>query len=178
MKKNMENAIRKTLLIVSTIAVASSCFGCTAKTETTTSPVATVTSASTVKSEPAETTVLVTRPEGTSSGEYQDVLYNPTTGEDGLLPTGFPAGAIDPPQIMVNGKLYKYDFDGVKYLPDGYEEIGKILEVNDFQVPEKDFCAAGPSLLLCSGQSVYGSKDNEKRIVVHCENGYYFMNCN
>ncbi len=171
MAKRPGNLIQRTLLLSCAIVAISTCVGCAEKNKITGSL------PTTEKSESAETTALITRPEGTSSGVYQDVLYNPTTDRDGLLPTGLPAGVVDPPQIIVNGKIYKYEFDGAKYLPDGYEEIGKILEVNDFKVPEEDFCAAGPSLLLYSGQSVYASKDHENRVVILCEDGYYFLTC-
>ena len=176
MKEMMKNnKIRKALLIASAIAVTCSCFGCAGKTKTTTTPYTSSPSASS-QDEPAETNDFYSRAEGTSSGEYQDVLYIPTTDADGHGPTGV-VGVITPAQIMVNGKIYKYQYDGMKYLPDGFEEIGKILQVNDFKKPEKDFFAAGPDLRLRSGQPVYASKDNEKRVVILCEDGYYFLTC-
>ena len=175
MRKKMETMIRKGLLISCVIAVACTCFGCAGKTKPTTTPYTSSPSASS-QDEPAETNDFYSRAEGTSSGDYQDMLYIPTTDADGHGPTGA-VGVITPAQIMVNGKIYKYRYDGMKYLPDGFEEIGKILQVNDFKEPEKDFFAAGPDLRLRSGQSVYASKDHENRVVILCEDGYYFLTC-
>ena len=106
-----EIRLRNTLLLISIFGVFVSGFGC-----------AKATVSSSKDTIPRET--VITRPEGTSCGDYQDVFWQPTTDADGRGPTGLPAGVFEP-QIMINGKIYTYRYDGERVLPDGYSEIGE-----------------------------------------------------
>ena len=123
---------------------------------------------------PRET--ISTRAEGTSSGEYQDVYWNPTTDEEGHGPTGLPEGVFEP-QIMVSGKIYTYRYDGERVLPDGCSEIGELVEVNDFRIPERDFCGAGGGMRMTSGQPVYAAEGDENVVYVKIDDGYYAFRC-
>lgn len=98
-----------------------------------------------------------------------------TTDVDGKGPTGLPNGMIDRPQIWIDGTLYYYHFDGEIYLlPEDFEKIGTILEVNDFTVPDKDFCAASGGLGLTSGQEIWASEDHPDQVYIQCsDDGFY-----
>ncbi|MBR5975705.1 MAG: hypothetical protein IK020_11055 [Clostridiales bacterium] len=155
--------LRNTLLFIGIITILVFSFGC--------AKAAVSSSKDTIPREK-----VVTRPEGTSSGEYQDVFWQPTTDADGRGPTGLPAGVFEP-QIMINGKIYTYRYDGERVLPDGYSEIGKLLEVNDYRIPERDFCGAGGGMFMASGQSIYATEGDDTVIYVKIEDKYYAFRC-
>ena len=117
--------------------------------------------------------------EGTSSGKYQDRYYvlSTTTDEDGHGPTGTPVGVIGNPQIMVNGTLYYYSYYGPKYaIPEGFEKIGTVLEVNDYRVPKEDFCMVSIGIGVYSGDEVYGSSSDSSRVFIKDGDAYYTFN--
>lgn len=119
------------------------------------------------------------RDEGTSSGKYSDRYYDgsTTTDEDGHGPTGTPVGVIGNPQIMVNGTLYYYSYYGPKYaIPEGFEKIGTVLEVNDYRVPKEDFCMVAIGMGVYSGDEVYGSSSDSSRVFIKDGDVYYTFN--
>ena len=115
--------------------------------------------------------------ESTSSGRYSDRYYDPTTDEDGHLPTGAPEEVIYYAKIMVNGKLYEcrenIPWD---YLPpNDFKEAGVILEVNEYKIPTEDFCACGTTVRLRSGQKVYTSESLTTVVVVQIGDEYHYF---
>lgn len=121
--------------------------------------------------------------EGTSSGKYEDRYYDYSerfcdesapTDEDGHGPTGAPLGVIGNPQIMVNGTLYYYSYNGAQYtIPEGFEKIGKVLEVNDYRVPKEDFCMAAVGVRVYSGDEVYGSASDTSKVMIKDGDAFY-----
>ena len=85
-----------------------------------------------------------------------------------MTPTGYASDEIQRPQIMYNGKLYLYTangFDGP--LPEGYEYVGEVKEVDNKHEPASDWCGSRVE----TGQRIYASKDTAV-IYVEYESGY------
>lgn len=85
-----------------------------------------------------------------------------------MTPTGYASDEIQRPQIMYNGKLYLYTangFDGP--LPEGYEYVGEVKEVDNKHEPASDWCGSRVE----TGQRIYASKDKAV-IYVEYESGY------
>ena len=63
---------------------------------------------------------------------------NKTNGED-LTPTGYPSGQVQRQQVMYNGVIYYYAANGFDSpLPDGYELVGDVKEVDNDKEPSVD----------------------------------------
>ena len=85
-----------------------------------------------------------------------------------LTPTGYASDEVQRPQIMYNGRLYLYTakgFDGP--LPEGYEYVGEVKEVDNKHEPSSDWCGSRVE----AGQRIYASKDTAV-IYVEYESGY------
>ena len=115
--------------------------------------------------------------EETSSEEYSDHYYIPTTDADGHGPTGLPEGVIEHSQIMFKGKIYEcLGNNPLDKLPgDDYKEVGTILEVDAYNMPTEDFCATGTTVRLRSGQKVFSSENVDSVIIVQCEDTYHLF---
>ena len=74
---------------------------------------------------------------------------------------------------MVNDRIYMYRNSHVLTLPKGFEEAGVLLEVNDYKIPQKNFCGCGGGLFMSSGQKVYVSSEDDTRVFVQIDNEYY-----
>ncbi|MCR5802858.1 MAG: hypothetical protein K6G47_01225 [Clostridia bacterium] len=102
-----------------------------------------------------------------------------TTAESELAPTGIDisSGMIAPPQVMYNGELYlyKYTAPGQYGAPNGYEIKGQIKAVDDYNAPTRDMCAGGAEIAFKNGQDIYASDEDDTRICVHCDEGYYLF---
>ena len=95
-----------------------------------------------------------------------------------LAPTGLSEGMITPPQIMYQGVIFEYKFMGKNTkLPEGFEEAGTILVVDDYEKPSQDFYAGGREITLAMGQQVFASEADHSRIAVFCDDGYYMFYC-
>lgn len=89
--------------------------------------------------------------------------------EENLTPTGYPSGEIGQPQVMYNGQIYYYEFDGFdKPLPDDFEYVGLIEEVDNVNEPEEDFCGARVKV----DQGIYANAEDEEVIYLKYEKGY------
>lgn len=85
-----------------------------------------------------------------------------------ITPTGYPSDEIQRQQVMYNGVLYYYTANGFDNpLPDGYEFIGEVKEVDNKQEPTADWCGSRVDL----GQKIYAS-DNTSVIYLEYERGY------
>jgi len=68
------------------------------------------------------------------------------------LPTGYPSGEMQQPQIMYDGLLYFYFATGFEEpLPHGYECIGNVEGVDNKNTPKSDYYGARVEL----GQEIY-----------------------
>ena len=66
-----------------------------------------------------------------------------TYNNEELTPTGYPSDEVQRPQIMYNGVIYFYTADGFDHpLPDGYEQVGEVKEVDNRQEPVEDWCGS------------------------------------
>ena len=89
--------------------------------------------------------------------------------EEPAVPTGYPTGKIEQPQIMYNGQVYFYFATGFdEPLPDDYELAGSVSAVDNDNAPTVDFHGARVEL----AQEVYASKANTETVYVKYENGY------
>ena len=71
-------------------------------------------------------------------------------------PTGYPSDEVQRPQIMYNGAIYFYTADGFDHpLPDDYEQVGEVKEVDNRQEPAEDWCGSRVEV----GQKIYVSND-------------------
>ena len=69
---------------------------------------------------------------------------------------------------MYNGVSYFYTADGFDHpLPDGYEQVGEVKEVDNRQEPAEDWCGSRVE----GGQKIYVSNDTST-IYVEYETGY------
>ena len=92
---------------------------------------------------------------------------NKTNGED-LTPTGYPSGQVQRQQVMYNGVIYYYAANGFDSpLPDGYELVGDVKEVDNDKEPSVDWCGSRVDV----GQEIYAS-DNSSSIYLKYESGY------
>ena len=79
-----------------------------------------------------------------------------TYNNEELTPTGYPSDEMQRPQIMYNGVIYFYTADGFDHpLPDGYEQVGEVKEVDNRQEPVEDWCGSRVEV----GQKIYVSND-------------------
>ena len=91
---------------------------------------------------------------------------NPNRDEP--TPTGYPSGEVQRPQIMYNGVIYFYTADGFDHpLPEDYEQVGEVKEVDNKQEPAEDWCGSRVEV----GQKIYVS-DDTSTIYVEYETGY------
>ena len=91
-----------------------------------------------------------------------------TYNKEELTPTGYPSDEMQRPQIMYNGVIYFYTADGFDHpLPDGYEQVGEVKEVDNRQEPVEDWCGSRVEV----GQKIYVSNDTAT-IYVEYETGY------
>ena len=91
-----------------------------------------------------------------------------TYNNEELTPTGYPSDEVQRPQIMYNGVIYFYTADGFDHpLPDGYEQVGEVKEVDNRQEPVEDWCGSRVEV----GQKIYVSNDTAT-IYVEYETGY------
>ena len=68
--------------------------------------------------------------------------------EEPTTPTGYPSGELQQPQIMYDGLLYYYFATGFdEPLPDGYECVGEVVEVDNVNIPQNDFHGARVELM-------------------------------
>ncbi|MBO7452924.1 MAG: hypothetical protein J6U54_21540 [Clostridiales bacterium] len=100
-----------------------------------------------------------------------------TTAESELTPTGISSGMLTPPQVKYNGKLYfyRYTTPGQNGAPDGYEKKGQIQAVDNYNTPSEDMYAGGAEIAFKRGQDIYASDEDDTRICVHCDDGYYLF---
>ena len=91
------------------------------------------------------------------------------SNEGATAQTGYPAGEVQQPQVMYQGKLYFYFATGFdEPLPQGYEEVGTIQTVDHENTPGKDFQGAR----VDAGQNVYASSLQDDTIYLQYEKGY------
>lgn len=84
-------------------------------------------------------------------------------------PTGYPAGEIQQPQVMYNGKIYFYFATGFDApLPGGYACVGEIETVDNLAQPTEDFVGARVEL----GQQIYADANCPETIYLQYESGY------
>lgn len=84
-------------------------------------------------------------------------------------PTGYPTGSIQQPQIMYDGLLYFYFATGFdEPLPEGYEYVGNVEEVDNENAPQYDFQGSRVELR----QEIYVLPGIHDTIYVKYENGY------
>ena len=89
-------------------------------------------------------------------------------GTDNLTPTGYPSGQVQRQQVMYHGVFYYYTANGFDNpLPDGYESVGAVKEVDHDQEPSVDWCGSRVDV----GQEIYAS-DNSSSIYLKYESGY------
>lgn len=94
---------------------------------------------------------------------------NEIHSEDSSTPTGYPTGSIQQPQIMYSGKVYFYFATGFdEPLPDGYELVGCITDVDNDNEPIADFQGARVEL----NQEVYASEVNPGTVYLKYKKGY------
>lgn len=92
---------------------------------------------------------------------------NKTDGEN-LAPTGYPSGQVQRQQVMYNGVIYYYTANGFDSpLPDGFELVGEVKEVDNDQEPSVDWCGSRVDV----GQEIYAST-NSSSIYLKYESGY------
>jgi len=85
------------------------------------------------------------------------------------MPTGYPSGTIQQPQIMYNGQVYFYFATGFEEpLPHGYALVGSIAGVDNEKGPTEEFHGARVE----PGQAVYASQTNPSAVYVEYEKGY------
>ena len=101
--------------------------------------------------------------------EKEDLEITDEIPED-TTPTGSPDGGFEGTYIFYEGKRYEYAYSGFRpNLPEGFEEIGTILEVNEGELSEKDFCSIGPDMQV--GMVVYGSEKYPNHLYVEYWSG-------
>lgn len=84
------------------------------------------------------------------------------------VPTGYPAGQIDQPQIMYDGQIYYYwatGFDGA--LPEDYSLVGEVEWVDNENHPTENFFGSRVEV----GQKIF-AKPETGRIYVEYESGW------
>lgn len=89
--------------------------------------------------------------------------------EAASAPTGYPAGSIQQPQIMYNGRIYYYFATGFdEPLPDGFAFVGGITSVDHDSAPAVNLQGARVDL----EQAVYASEASADIIYVKYPKGY------
>jgi len=89
--------------------------------------------------------------------------------EEPTSPTGYPSGEIQQPQIMYDGLLYFYFATGFdEPLPEGYDYVGDVEEVDNENAPQYDFQGSRVELR----QEIYVLPGIHDTIYVKYENGY------
>ena len=84
-------------------------------------------------------------------------------------PTGYPSGSIQQPQIMYDGLPYFYFATGFdEPLPEGYEYVGDVEEVDNENAPQYDLQGSRVELR----QEIYVLPGIHDTIYVKYENGY------
>ena len=88
--------------------------------------------------------------------------------DDEPTPTGYPSGQVQRQQVMYNGVIYYYTANGFdNLLPDGFELVGAVKEVNNDQEPSDDWSGS----LVDVGQKIYAAT-NSSSIYLEYESGY------
>ena len=77
--------------------------------------------------------------------------------ESSIAPTGYPDGEIQRKYVYYDDTLYVYSDRAVKSLPENCELVGKVLSVDNINLPQEDFGAAR----LVVGDEVYAVTDEE-----------------
>ena len=89
--------------------------------------------------------------------------------EEPTTPTGYPSGELQQPQIMYDGLIYYYFATGFdEPLPDGYECVGEVAEVDNVNIPQNDFQGARVELM----QEIYVLPGIHDTIYVKYDSGY------
>ena len=89
--------------------------------------------------------------------------------EEPTTPTGYPSGELQQPHIMYDGLLYYYFATGFdEPLPDGYECVGEVVEVDNVNIPQNDFHGARVELM----QEIYVLPGIHDTIYVKYDDGY------
>ena len=99
------------------------------------------------------------------------VLVEIYTGEavETTTPTGYPSETIGQPQIMYNGMVYYYFATGFdKPLPEGYEYVGAVADVDHTMAPVQNFHGARVE----AGQEIYALGTNPDSVYLKYESGY------
>ena len=89
--------------------------------------------------------------------------------EEPTTPKGYPAGELQQPQVMYDGLIYFYCATGFdEPLPDGYECVGEVTEVDNVNIPQYDFQGARVELL----QEIYVLPGIHDTIYIKFDDGY------
>ena len=95
--------------------------------------------------------VMIEADEDGHVSEYPGTSQTEETG-----PTGISDGTEET-CLFYEGKKYQYSYSGFyPKLPEGFEKIGTIEEVDKTELIEKDFCATGPDMKV--GMAVYAAE--------------------
>ena len=87
---------------------------------------------------------------------------------DTTTPTGYPSGQVQRQQVMYHSVIYYYTANGFDApLPDGFELVGEVKEVDNDQAPSVDWCGS----LVEVGQKIYASSGSSS-IYLEYERGY------
>lgn len=88
-------------------------------------------------------------------------------------PTG--VSGIEQPQIMYDGDIYYYNFDGlISSIPSSFSLIGTIQKVDVTTEPQSDFEASGVDLV--AGMEIYAAtEDDPDSIAVNVNDEYMFL---
>ena len=89
--------------------------------------------------------------------------------EEPTTPTGYPSGELQQPQVMYDGLIYYYFATGFdEPLPDGYECVGEVAEVDNVNIPQNDFQGARVDLM----QEIYVLPGIHDTIYIKYADGY------
>lgn len=89
--------------------------------------------------------------------------------KNSTTPTGYEPGEIDQPQIMYNDKIYYYYWTGFdEELPENYEKVGTVIDVDNINFPQDNFYGAR----VKKGQEIYSFESDLNCIYVKYTNGF------
>ena len=62
-------------------------------------------------------------------------------GEPDVTPTGYPNGEVQRQFLFYNGTLYVFINEGIRALPEGWQEVGTVKSVDNKARPAEEFAA-------------------------------------
>lgn len=78
--------------------------------------------------------------------------------------TGYPSGTVQMECVMVSDQLFQYSDEGwLNSIPEGYEKVGTVLEVDNDNYPTENFHAGRLSV----GDEVYAELNSEEMKVIY-----------